>query len=398
MIGFENSSRTASGSRPANETGQITSAFLRGGVEVIDSIAAEWAELCQERALNVPFYRPEYFRAHVRNLEANRPVALAIARCASRLVAVLPLVEVTERWYGLPLRLLTSPRGYHYPRFDAICSEHIERQQACTALLEALGSQSSWQAIRLSEVRSDSSASVLCESARRFGWTTETTTLASVPYVTLAGWSGDWDWYIKQRSSNFRHMLRKAKRRVDAKGELLLKRFITADQEALSTFYQLEASGWKGRSGTAIRCDEKLRRFYDESASEAARSGYFSLYLLECGSEPIAGLYAFTTGESCCVPKLAYDEAYKDIAPGHLLVNEVLRDCAMRGVQEFDFLGEWMPWKGAWTSSSRTHAAHHIFRGAIARLIQSLHFTIRPRVARLLRRSKRPEDVQQNNV
>jgi len=69
------------------------------------------------------------------------------------------------------------------------------------------------------------------------------------------------------------------------------------------------------------------------------------------------------------------DESFAEFGPGHLLTEEVLKDCASRGLREFDFLGCDLPWKMEWTSTVRPHHWLYIFRkSARGRFLRQLKF------------------------
>ncbi len=361
------------------KTAEITWECFCGGLDVIDAVAEGWRELCINGGCNVPFFRPEYFRTYVRCFEGGQRYVIAAAWREKMLVGVLPLVLASERWYGVPVRVLTSPRGDHYMRFDVVCRKDMDRQQVCASLLMALSEVESWDILRLANVCDDGAAAALPEAARACGWAGHGIGARSVPHVSLAGWHGDWDWFIAQRSRNFRHAMRAAKRKADASGELTLRRFDTADARALTTFYQLEAAGWKGRRGTAILRQPHLRQYYDETAECAARNGYFCLYILEMGGQPIAGVYGFTLDGCYFMSKIGCNEEFSQFSPGHLIMNEVLRDCASREVHDVDFLSSRVPWTASWTSQGRTCSYYYVFRNTMpARLMAWFHFKLRP--------------------
>ena len=52
------------------------------------------------------------------------------------------------------------------------------------------------------------------------------------------------------------------------------------------------------------------------------------MYALECDGEPIAMHLGLTHGRRYMVPKLTYSELHHEYAPGHLLVQAVIQDCA----------------------------------------------------------------------
>jgi hypothetical protein len=160
----------------------------------------------------------------------------------------------------------------------------------------------------------------------------------------------------------FRSHLRRAKKQLEEQGSLALKHYDTADPEALEKFYTLEASGWKGAEGTAIKCDPRTRKFYDLVAQAAARDGYLSLDFLELNEKPIAAHFGFNLRGRYFLAKAGYDEAYRRHGPGQLLVNEVLGETPQRGLHEFDFVGPATWDESRWASERRTNYRIFIFR------------------------------------
>jgi CelD/BcsL family acetyltransferase involved in cellulose biosynthesis len=78
-------------------------------------------------------------------------------------------------------------------------------------------------------------------------------------------------------------------------------------------------------------------------------------------------------------PKVAYNEDLKQWAPGHLIVEEILRDCAARDVREYDITGPSDPWKAKWTSQTRQQKMQFIFaKGVSGDLAHAIRFRLRP--------------------
>jgi CelD/BcsL family acetyltransferase involved in cellulose biosynthesis len=179
--------------------------------------------------------------------------------------------------------------------------------------------------------------------------------------------------------------LRRKLRNLAAQGDVRLTRVSEAQSGALERFYQLERSGWKGREGTAIACSPVTRQFYDEIAVEAERFGYLTLYFLELNGRAIAGQFGVTYGGRYFMPKLAHDEQFDQYSPGHLLVDAILRDCAERGVTEYDYLGPDHEWKLRWTNTVRPHTSFFVYRNAAyARALWAARFRVLPAIKRLM--------------
>jgi CelD/BcsL family acetyltransferase involved in cellulose biosynthesis len=187
-------------------------------------------------------------------------------------------------------------------------------------------------------------------------------------------------------NAKLRSQLRQARHRLAERGVLRFYREPTAGHEALERFYRLEAGGWKGQQGSAILCHASTRSFYNEMAASAARFGYFSLYMLEFQGRLIAAHYSLTHGGRCYSPKVTYDEEFRQFAPGHLIVEKILRDCAARGIRGFDITGPNDDWKMKWTSETLAVHHHLVFRGKLGRVAHVLRYRIRPALADLVRR------------
>jgi CelD/BcsL family acetyltransferase involved in cellulose biosynthesis len=173
--------------------------------------------------------------------------------------------------------------------------------------------------------------------------------------------------------------MRHAQERLRQLGTVKFYRVDTAERDQLERFYRLEASGWKGKEGSAILCNGS-RPFYDQIAEDAAHFGYFSLYLLECDQRLIAGHFAFTHRGRCYSPIVAHDETFRRFGPGHLIVGEIVRDCMQRGIRCYDFTGQDQPWKMKWTTQTRAMRDYFVFKGPLGRLAHAIGVGLRSAV------------------
>jgi CelD/BcsL family acetyltransferase involved in cellulose biosynthesis len=83
-------------------------------------------------------------------------------------------------------------------------------------------------------------------------------------------------------------------------------------------FMRLEASGWKGRAGTALACREDDRRFAAEVFGEAFRRRRLQITGLDLDGRALARHITLTAGEGAFTFKIAYDETYASGSPGLL--------------------------------------------------------------------------------
>ena len=356
----------------------------RGGVEVIDNLADEWRTLCSQAADDQPFYRPEWIRAHLSAFVPGAKVLLITARLERRLCLLLPMVEEKHMFSGLPVRRLRSPVNAHAGRFDAVRTLGPEGDAAISATWDFLKELGCWDLLEFPYTPAVSTIDRLMAKAGESGFRTVQVPDKPNPYVPVPA-----DPELLNQmplNSRLRTKLRQARRELGKRGSLNFFRVDLDDRGALDGFYQLEASGWKGQQGSAIACSMRTRQFYDEIAKWAARFGYFSLYMLELNGQLLAAHFSLTSANRCYSPKVAYNETFKQFAPGHLIMGEILRDCAQRGIQGFDITGSNDDWKMKWTSQTRAVNHHFVFKGAMGNLAYAIRFRLRPAIARQLPR------------
>jgi CelD/BcsL family acetyltransferase involved in cellulose biosynthesis len=357
----------------------------RGDLEILDRFADEWRDLCAQAVDDQPFFRPEWISAYLRAFMPTANVLLITARLEGRLSLVLPMVEENQVFNGVPVRKLRSPVNAHGVRFDAARTPGPDGDAAISDVWEFLREMEGWDVLEFAHTPEGSMIDRLVANAHAGGFRTACVAERLNPYVPIP----DDPELLKKlpRNSRLRTQLRQVHRLTAEQGPLTFYRVQTADRGALDRFYQLEASGWKGGEGSAILCDSKTRQFYDEVAASAARFGYFSLYLLELRGELIAAHFALIHQGRCYSPKVAYSENYRQFAPGHLIVSEILKDCCARGIYGFDITGPNDEWKMKWTSDTRAVNHHFVFRNDLAgSLAYAVRFRLRPAVARLLPR------------
>jgi CelD/BcsL family acetyltransferase involved in cellulose biosynthesis len=332
-----------------------------GGIEVVERLADEWCKLCDEAFDDQPFYRPEWIGAYLRAFAPRKPILLITARMNDRLKAVLPLIEDRTWLWGFPLRRIHSAANVHCLRFDLLRSASPEGLLATRAIWEFLRDSVKWDVLEMSYVPSNAALEDLIVAAKENGFQTECKEPWHSPYIPLRLGNGTEETWLQETPTKFRANLRRRWRNLSTQGPLVLHRLDKVSSDLLEGFYDLEQSGWKGRTGGAIRLNRQTRQFYDEIAQAATRFGYLSLYVLKSNGRNVAAHFGLSYGGRYFLSKPAYDEAYARFSPGHLLVHAVLGDCVKRGYNEFDFMGDSDNWKREWTMESRTHKVWYVF-------------------------------------
>lgn len=125
-------------------------------------------------------------------------------------------------------------------------------------------------------------------------------------------------------SSRRRREVARQRRLLEAKGTLdfEIAREPTDVRHALEAFLVLEASGWKGRSRSALSMDRYRAAFTRESVNRLAEKDRTRIFTLRLDGVPVASLVAFVTGGEAFAWKMAYDETHAAASPGLLMMIE----------------------------------------------------------------------------
>lgn len=367
-----------------------------GGAELFQELAPHWRALCDESSGEI-FYRPEWAHAYLSAFAPQSKITIISVWAGQRLRALLPLVRERIWIAGLPAFCLTIPANVHCARIGfAVCqNESQEGEAALRILWQAVKDLPGWNLLDVSHVLEGNGIDRLAALARAEGFPVARKRTSQTLYLPIAAKSAsskDQPPWMAGTRPKFRSHLRRSRRQLEEQGTLALKHYNSADPAALARFYDLEASGWKGAEGTAIKCDPCTLQFYNSVAAAAAQQGYLSLDFLELNGKPIAGNFAFNFRGRYFLAKAGYDEAYRRFGPGQLLVHEILGQTPERGLHEFDFVGPATWDESRWASARRTSYRIFIFRNNwYGRLLHAVRISVRDAARRLLRRQEEDE-------
>lgn len=295
---------------------RATDVQLSRVARIDDGLARELDGLAACAAEPNPFYESWCLRPALESI-ATRPLELlAIRGSGGGLIGVLPLA-FSPQFKRLPLRTLHS--WSHDNLFLAAPLLHRGHvQEAVDALLDwFLDAPMAASVIELVGIRMDGVAATALDAAlarrpdllsRRTRWT------RAMLRLDVADDPGHMS--AKQRST-----LRRKERRLGEEGALAYRTLADGDDvEAwISAFMALEASGWKGRAGTAMGMEAASRHFFQASCRAAHARGQLHMLSLELDGRPIAMKCNFLSGAVAFTYKIAYDEAHARHSPGVLL-------------------------------------------------------------------------------
>ena len=320
-------------------------------LEELEAVRTDWHRLWRSVEGCAVGLMPEYVIPYLRyRLPPGAEWVCVLVLDGEELIGVFPAV------YGLADLLPQWGRRFAPPHefySDFIVADG-QADEVFRVVLPALGEVvPGWRRLDLRRVREDSATLGLpahplpefrvVEEERGFG-----------SYLQTVGSFED---YYQGLSKNFRGNLRKARNKLDQLREV---KFVlrTPQEFALGDFWgfvDLEAAGWKGARGAAIKYRQGWSDFYQDFTVGLARAGCLVWNCLQAEGRVIAAQIAVRTGSRLTVFKIAYDEDYARCAPGNLLWSRVLEEAfASDEIREVDALSD-MSWHRDWKMAQRRY-------------------------------------------
>jgi CelD/BcsL family acetyltransferase involved in cellulose biosynthesis len=345
------------------------------GLEVHTEIAPierDWDQLAVETAA-APFLRPGWFSAWWHAFGAGKLVVPAVRR-EGRLVAVLPLSQRAG--------VLASPTNWHTPLYGPVAAD----EPALQTLLDWIVSEHP-RRIDLSFLGEGESAT---DELRRLGdsYRVVERTMLRSPYVEI---DGDWEAYWGSVSGKLRQTVRRASKRLGEAGEVRLDIHSGSAQleELLTEGFELEATGWKGRNGTAIISDPRTRLFYTELARWGAEQGLLRLAFLRVDGRGVAFHLSLESNDRYYLLKPGYDESFRKAGPGTVLTSRMIERAFSERLTAYEFLGADDEHKLKWTDKVRPRLRLQAFASSPTGMLDRMIQTHGRTAAKWVRRSRR---------
>lgn len=325
------------------------------GPEGLAALRADWEKLAASLSDRRFFHLYSWYYSFLATLaEAPEMMRFFAFKRDGSIVAIMPLQSVTRDVYGIRLRMLQIPVHPHNTLSDFIFDKTIENNRTLVRqLLAHLRTQSdpAWDVLSIPRALEDSAAIFALD-----GEPAVRQIRSQRPHCDYLMCRNGYSEIDARLASSFRKNLRRLRRRAEERGKLEFQ--TSRDPRELERFFELfmevEASGWKGDTGqgSAIRCQPQVETFYRTLISEYSATNACVINILLLNGKCIAGQFCLLTNNVLYLLKIGYQESYSQIAPGYLLLDEVLKNYADgRQVHSVNFVTN-PPWTHLWRAAS----------------------------------------------
>jgi CelD/BcsL family acetyltransferase involved in cellulose biosynthesis len=288
----------------------------------LSAIAEDWRALAARAAEPNVFYEPAFALAGAPAFGVDAGAVLAWT-AGGRLVGLFPL-RLARRRYGVPFPVLTAwthpfaplgtplvDRDFTLPAIAAFLDDIARRHAPAPPLLMPFFGEDGEVAMALE-------AALALRQSRQAAFDPHLRALL-IPDA-VRGREARQPIDRKKRKEYARQ-----RRRLADKGTLAFDLATTprAIELALPEFLALEASGWKGRAGSAAAQTPGLQNFVQAAVSGLAAEGKARIARLTLNGRAVASAIVLTSGAGAWFWKTAYDETHARASPGVLATLDV---------------------------------------------------------------------------
>jgi hypothetical protein len=184
--------------------------------------------------------------------------------------------------------------------------------------------------------------------------------LKVVSYIETGSLSleGTFDDYWSSRSDDLKKNNARRRRRLADQGkrlEFLVHSDPSSVAACIRSYGVLESQGWKAQGGTAVAEGNAQGRFYREVMEMFCGRGEGTIFELLLDGKTIASELWVGNKDMRVNLKTTFDETLKQLAPGFLMKEEIIRWAYSRGDWRLlEFYGRLMEWHTKWIGRSRT--------------------------------------------
>jgi CelD/BcsL family acetyltransferase involved in cellulose biosynthesis len=288
--------------------------FLLRMADVREPELGRWRELSARALEPNPYFEPEFVLPAARRLGEDGASLLVVTGGEGDWLACLP-VSFAARWKRLPIAALAAWRHLYCFLGTPLLAPDQPEEAIAQLIDRGLHCGERARMLVLEWIRADGP---VAEALR--------TTLDAKPRRALQFEAFERAALVRRDEADYventlrphhRRELRRLGRRLSEEmGAPLEVRDLSQDPSMIERFIAMEASGWKGRRGTAFAAQEGHREFFAEVCDEFRTAGRLQLLALEAGDRTAALKCNLLAGDEVFCFKIAYDEAYARFSPG----------------------------------------------------------------------------------
>lgn len=308
------------------------------------ALRAEWELLAEDDPEATVFHTPRYLQTWMAVLGDEITPRVRTVHRGDRLVGLVPEGYARTGSPTGPVEVVRFLGGTEVTDYLGPIARREDRGDVVAAYLTELSRDVDWDEVVVGGLARDAGwAEAFRNQAGEIGLKIFGADVEDVcPRIDL---SGGYDRYLDSLPGKQRHeMRRKARKLARDAGEIRVHEVAAGKvMSELEVFFDM-ANETETEKARFFR-KETMREFFRALAAEFAEDRVFRLHVLDVGGRPAAATISLVWGREWGLYNSAFDPSLRTLAPGMVLVGELIQQAAREGVAVFDLLRGDEPYK-----------------------------------------------------
>ncbi len=318
--------------------------------DAFNSINPIWSKIIVDKGLN-PSLLPGWLKCVCDAFELSDKVKVFIAYKENNIIGIIPYYIVQKNIMGLSKRcieLATNIVTYH--------QELIALQSPMELMenfLEHLEMNTGWDIFVIKDLWMEGNTyKTLTSPTTTFKLTTYPS--ESSPYLAL---TETWKDLVSSKQKKFRYKVNRREKELSDNDDLESTWFKSGDScdELIECILHIEQKSWKVNENMDITSRPIETTYYKNLIPYLSSNKLLLANVLKFKGTAIAYNLCYQMNGIVGQIKTSFDNTFHELSPGAMIIEEALRHYYSQGFVEFDFLGDIMPHKMAWTKNTRPH-------------------------------------------
>lgn len=338
--------------------------------KAMDIHGDEWSDIVKNCGLN-PSLLPGWLACMATAFGIFDKIQVFILKNGPVIEGIIPYFISHTKLSGIPIRkveLAGNIVSYHQ---ELITTEN--HPVLLIKFIEHLDKNHKWDTIAIANMHSGG------QTRKAIA---ETCSINKIPHTTYPGESSpylrldkDWKLLLASKQKKFRYKVNK-REKVLLEDESLKVNWYTDSSncsQLIEDIFRIEEASWKVDEDMAITERPTETEYYKLLIPYLANKGILYASVLTKDGKAIAYNLCYLFNSIIGQIKTSYDNQYQHISPGAIIIEDALRNAIQGGKLEFDFLGDVMPHKMAWTKNIRPHETLTLYnRNMKGKLLSSM--------------------------
>lgn len=337
-------------------------------IEEFKKIAAEWDKALADSGNDNPFLLSDYIITWWKYYNTGRTLAIFVIMKNAKIAGGLPLYSARGGIKSGFARILSYIGDVTANYTDPFYAKPVI--ELIPVLYEALSKKNDWDALHLKEVeKKNALISEYNKDARKRRFST----YAVHDHLDWAvDISSGKDNYLMGLAKKFRRDLRsKRKYAIKNYGSLTLKEI--KGKEEVGHYFKMYSNfsinAFDARKMKSNFQDGRYTSFFNEFLSLMDRKRLLKAHVLYAGDKVLAISFAYISGNELDWILTAYNQEYKYVRPGYLLIEELIEEMDRSGITRLNWYGYEAFYKTQWCNKTSGLYQFLIFNKTIRALL-----------------------------